>query len=110
MADEKVKQVIKGVVDAVALVMDVQKGAGIFVEIKDAYVVFRDVLAELKDAPQLLPEYLNLSDADRKDLEDYIAKNVVLPGNINIQTVLQDVLNVIVSLSQIAGAFKPKEA
>lgn len=106
MADANLKVVIKSVGDLMALITSIEKGLS-FDEVGELISTIKDGINLIGALPATLVEYKSLSDADRADLEAYVASEVILPENASVQGFIQEALDGIISLSKLFQYFPP---
>lgn len=99
--DSDIKILLQVVADLVQLGSDLSGGLS-FSEIGDLIKLATDVPSLLSVGGVLFPEYAALDDAARADLEAFVAANVKLPSNVNVQMYIQKALDVGIALSAVA--------
>jgi len=104
--DAELKQLID-LIGGVAMLANDVVSKSYFSAFGDLLRVGNEASAVLKDGSVLVPEWTQLDDAARTDLEAYIAANVQFPASVTVQMVGDAILTAAVELSKVFQMLKP---
>lgn len=106
MSDTNEKAVLQALSDVLNAISNVESGSWLSLII-GAIGDLKDGGAALAALTGIVPEYLSLTEADRADLETFVANNILLPSNVTIQGFLQKVLDLVISASSLLQMIRP---
>ncbi len=97
---DALKLVLQGIGDAANLASQVSTGFKIG-ELLLLVQLGQDVTAILSDKDLIIPQYLDLTDAERQELTAFVASNVKFPASATVESYLQKLLDVAIALSKL---------